>query len=182
MAFSAYVAKLGTVTRWATMLPAGYTINTRPDMQEWLGLDPNGIPYHMGMDGTGHVLDMMRQGLIRTGLVPETRKLFTWVGGTEIVAGPDVDLDIPYTRLTTGSLHELEEQLKHCALYVGHDSGPMCVADVMGAPTLGIFTRTQAERFKPVVHPLSTYTHKTDRDSLTSLVQEILLAKKEQSV
>jgi ADP-heptose:LPS heptosyltransferase len=52
-------------------------------------------------------------------------------------------------RLTDGTLHEAAALSSLAALFVGHDSGPMHVANALGVPVVGIFAPGQPKRTFP---------------------------------
>lgn len=117
---------------------------------------------------------MMYSSLVRAGIQPKDGQArFRWYGGGPIVCGEGVHVEVPYVRLTTGPLEELETQLAECSLYVGIDSGPMCVADCMAVPTIGVFSSTNPARFGPIVNRHSLSLVRPSVEELTSKVEEV---------
>jgi ADP-heptose:LPS heptosyltransferase len=77
-----------------------------------------------------------------------------WIGSRseleELRAGQVMDAPWQYSdRLTDGTLHETAALVSLATLFVGHDSGPMHVANALGVPVVGIFAPGQPQRTFP---------------------------------
>lgn len=178
MRFSDYHRlKLGTSFRWDSVLPDEVFIPAEPYVIEVLGRRESTVPFDfsLGKGDDMHILELMRSGAKAMGITPRTTyDKYKWKGGGPVVVDPYIPYSGPHVQLTTGPLPELLQQLTECSVYVGRDSGPMCVADVIGAPTIGVFRDDwMLNRFKPVNNEKSCGIVYTDIPKLPDMVRDI---------
>jgi ADP-heptose:LPS heptosyltransferase len=73
---------------------------------------------------------------------------------------PDVINELKNSRLnykTTNSLSELIEEIKNCDLFIGNDSGPLYISNLLQKPVFAIFGPTNPKFHSPVVHEKYSY-------------------------
>lgn len=165
---------LGTTIRWASLLPTGYCPPCRPEVREFLGYGSREIVFdHPALEGL-HQTDGMRKAILNAGLTPREGSWKRFQGRYNpkgpILITPTSSLsvkDLPHTRWgpivahwrskgfdvqwqSEGTLRELEQQIRRCALVVGSDTGPLHLADYMNIPVLGLYGFTRPDRQGPL--------------------------------
>lgn len=163
---------LGTAVRWGSLLPPGYCPPLTPERCAFFGYKDE-LPLPVRLEGTGHVLERMRLGLVTMELEPRNSPFQRFVGPYNstgvVVLSPrssllekdwnqqhwtslisELDkLQVPWEWETQGDLWELETQLRAASLVIGSDSGPLHLADHMGIPVLGLYGVTSPEVHGP---------------------------------
>ena len=82
---------------------------------------------------------------------PRFRELALILPHAEILLGPcEERLDLPNSRLENLSLLQVAEELRHCRLFIGNDSGITHVAAYWGTPTVALFGATDPSVWGPV--------------------------------
>lgn len=163
--------QLGTTIRWASLLPPGYRIPTTQSYAAFVGFTPadhliENLPFGKGT----HITEMMADGLTQLGLT--VRESWDRFDGPYDPDGPVVfcphssrlEKDwamsnwqalearvrasgVPVQWQSTGSLDELETQLRSARLVIGSDTGPLHLADYMGIPVFGLYGVTSPDRY-----------------------------------
>lgn len=173
--------RLGTTLHWASTLPDGWRVETRPDVAAWLGWSSNDQLFRGLLHPPGHIADRMRHVVAARGITPRetwprrtwqpsfrapvvlctasSRREKDWDGWPALRALLD-DAGIAHELQTNGPIHELEDQLATARAVVAVDSGPMHLAAYTGTPTVGVFVVTDPAVFGPrgarsiaLVHP-----------------------------
>lgn len=154
-------------------MPDGYCPPVRPDLHEFLGYRDERTLFLERPEAPGHFVDSVHAALVKAGYTPRTQ--YTRFEGPYRARGPIVlspytavpfkdwprrSWDALYATLTdagyvcewetTGTLWELERQLRNASLVVGADSGPLHLADYMGIPVLGLYSITRPSYHGPL--------------------------------
>lgn len=162
--------RLGTTLHWASTLPDGWRVETRPDVAAWLGWSSNDQLFRGLLHPPGHIADRMRRVVAARDITPReawprrtwqpsfrvpvvlctasSRHEKDWVGWSALRSLLD-HAGIDHAAQTNGSIHELEDQLATARAVVAVDSGPMHLAAYTGTPTVGVFVVTDPTVFGP---------------------------------
>lgn len=161
---------LGSSLHWATVLPDGYRLRTRPDIAALVGWEESDVVLDWNCAGPGHyasgAAERLRHARMAVRDMPP-RFCNQWIGGGKVVlckkgSRPEKNWNnwdelehglnmhsVAFEPQTDGPLPDLEQQLINARAVVAIDSGPMHLASYIGAPTVGVFVSTDPARFGP---------------------------------